>query len=341
MVERSDRFLCTWPDCGRTYGKASKLTEHVRSHTGERPFVCYQCSKTFLRNGHLRRHQQTVHSEDPLGRKPFVCPVTGCAASFSLRHHLRRHERTHSDSRPFACSQAHCPSRFTRREQLKRHLVTQHPNEAHQLSTAPSLVPQGKTYVCGVEGCQETFPKWTAVVKHRREAHPPPTAHGCGLCGRTFGKARNLRLHVERIHMGLRVGDRPSCAFPCTWPGCERAFSSRNAAKVHLATVHENLRPYGCEQCGRSFGHKHLLTRHRRTHKDEEMVESASLPTVVDAPSLVDRLVGSGYFGEARPLGCPQCHQRFVRAYDLQRHLSAFHPSPEEATLTAAEVNVS
>ena len=32
---RTDRYFCTWPECGRSYAKPSKLTEHYRSHTND------------------------------------------------------------------------------------------------------------------------------------------------------------------------------------------------------------------------------------------------------------------------------------------------------------------
>lgn len=34
-MNRTDRYFCTWPECGRSYAKPSKLNEHYRSHTND------------------------------------------------------------------------------------------------------------------------------------------------------------------------------------------------------------------------------------------------------------------------------------------------------------------
>jgi len=42
----------------------SSLDIHVRTHTGDRPFVCQICGREFRANGNLTRHQ--VSSSDIL-----------------------------------------------------------------------------------------------------------------------------------------------------------------------------------------------------------------------------------------------------------------------------------
>ncbi|VDL90553.1 unnamed protein product [Schistocephalus solidus] len=75
------RHLCPYPGCGKAYSKLNKLREHVRSHTGERPYVCEHpgCNASFIRLYGLKRHQLT-HSTLPMKnderRYPTILPVS-------------------------------------------------------------------------------------------------------------------------------------------------------------------------------------------------------------------------------------------------------------------------
>ncbi|XP_002740975.1 zinc finger protein 367 [Saccoglossus kowalevskii] len=78
--------------CNRVFPREKSLQAHMRTHTGERPYVCDypNCGKAFVQSGQLKTHQR-LHT----GEKPFVCTVPGCESRFT-------HANRHCPDHPFA-----------------------------------------------------------------------------------------------------------------------------------------------------------------------------------------------------------------------------------------------
>lgn len=58
ISDRPRNYLCTFPECNKSYFKSSHLKQHIRSHTGDKPYPCNwpNCNWKFTRSDELTRH---------------------------------------------------------------------------------------------------------------------------------------------------------------------------------------------------------------------------------------------------------------------------------------------
>ena len=51
------KHVCNF--CGKRFMRRLHLENHVRSHTGQRPFQCSICFKGFTQKSHIKNHERS------------------------------------------------------------------------------------------------------------------------------------------------------------------------------------------------------------------------------------------------------------------------------------------
>ncbi|KAH8304054.1 hypothetical protein KR018_012482, partial [Drosophila ironensis] len=276
---RSPLVAC--PICQQKFKKHSKFEEHMKHHNELLPFQCSEeaCKKGFTTAGALRLHVDYAHTKQS---SEIPCTVEGCRLLFPRLRLLTIHlKKVHNQTRVSAprgdmpCSE--CGMVFRCPVALKKHMY-----------------------------------------KHTGEELPYP----CNICGKGFHINSALKNHLLR-HAGIKNYVCPHCGVGKTtrqeWSKhilthtqekqfkchiCEHATHTKRALDSHVKIVHEKVRNYACQYCGKTFGKSHACKIHEMTHTGEKRCE------------------------------CKVCGKKFLYTESLTKHLKIHEKSVERALET-------
>jgi len=270
-MHREAIFKCDF--CELKYNKAYRLKIHRRIHTGEKPYQCDQCERTFHSSNSRRAHEIREHIDKAGG--PYhcdLCPKKMFTTTIELKTHIQRqhvnkveivkrdisckecskkfcnasdleeHMRKHTGDRPYTCSI--CPNAFISQRAVKVHELW------HQKNTALiNMMCEHCSKIC------TTRDQWNYHLK-THVSHQ----FKCDQCpNRTFSTMVTLKTH-KRIH----TKEKP---YQCD--ECPKTFSHTNTLQLHKR-IHSGIKPFSCDFCEKKFFDQTGLRKHTRTHTGEK-----------------------------------------------------------------------
>ncbi|XP_047586386.1 zinc finger protein 131 isoform X4 [Lutra lutra] len=135
--QRTGKKIHVCQYCEKQFDHFGHFKEHLRKHTGEKPFECPNCHERFARNSTLKCHLtacQTGVGAKKGRKKLYECQV--CNSVFNSWDQFKDHLVIHTGDKPNHCTL--CDLWFMQGNELRRHLSDTH-NISERLVTEEVL----------------------------------------------------------------------------------------------------------------------------------------------------------------------------------------------------------
>jgi len=256
--------------CGRSFPFLSSLSQHMRRHTGARPYKCPYCEHRASQKGNLKVH---IRSHK-----------LGTLSSY----HSNEEEEGEEDEEEEAVVGGAADEEEEEEEETSSAAEVS-VSEGLDGGTSPTKSSSACNRVVGGGGggggdSAEEGRRKIPPRNAKRPAGPRPFC--CRLCGYEAQREDQLLSHIEKVHITADRDeeDEPPCAkeeavasegdaaavqpsvdgtFPCET--CGQVFTQAWFLKSHMKK-HAGILEHCCRICGRRFREAWFLKSHMKTH---------------------------------------------------------------------------